>query len=239
MKRIRDLAAFTTVLPLETGDRSFLRASRSGYLLPAMGWATGFLAAAASLPFLGISPLTAAIVAISASVLFSRGLHLDGLMDTGDALLCHGDREARLRALKDIQIGAGGLAAAIAIYGISAASLAAAPDLLRLVVLSEVVAKLGTVSVIATSEPLGDGLGASFVEGTRWWHLAAAAALASPVVLLHSPLRVASVAILSVLVVTSSGRGISLVLGGVNGDVMGASNEIARTLSIVLGVLVW
>jgi|OSPMetMinimDraft_2_1075162.scaffolds.fasta_scaffold00348_6 adenosylcobinamide-GDP ribazoletransferase len=35
--------------------------------------------------------------------------HLDGLLDMGDAIMVRGDRETRLRALKDVAVGAGGI----------------------------------------------------------------------------------------------------------------------------------
>ncbi|BDC00152.1 adenosylcobinamide-GDP ribazoletransferase [Saccharolobus caldissimus] len=35
--------------------------------------------------------------------------HLDGLLDLGDALMVKGDREKRIKALKDVQIGSGGI----------------------------------------------------------------------------------------------------------------------------------
>ncbi len=35
--------------------------------------------------------------------------HLDGLLDLGDALMVKGDRERKIKALKDVQIGSGGI----------------------------------------------------------------------------------------------------------------------------------
>jgi len=35
--------------------------------------------------------------------------HLDGLLDLGDALMIKGDRERKIKALKDVEIGSGGI----------------------------------------------------------------------------------------------------------------------------------
>ncbi len=65
--------------------------------------------------FLSRTDTIAAAVAIAGLLLITGVHHFDGLLDLGDGLMAHGDREKRIRALTDRQVGAGGVAAGIAV----------------------------------------------------------------------------------------------------------------------------
>lgn len=238
LRRLRDLAAFLTLLPLSTDRGSLDRAASSTGLMPLVGWLTGGVAAVAALLASQVSPLTGGVAAVAAAILFSRALHFDGLTDTADALLCHGTRDRKRTALKDHDTGAGGIAAALATYGLTVAALAATPHIAALVLLSEIAAKLGVVTTITTSRPLGDGLGARHIRNTPTHHLVLAAALAAPALLLAPP--VAALAALGAGVVAALlvARIAHRSLGGSNGDVMGAANEVARAAAALAGAYV-
>lgn len=57
---------------------------------------------------LSFSPAFFASAAVFVSVLVTGGIHMDGYCDTCDAIASHGDRETRLRIMKDPHIGAFG-----------------------------------------------------------------------------------------------------------------------------------
>ena len=53
----------------------------------------------------GLSPLLRGFVMMIATLTLTGGLHLDGLMDTCDAVFSHRDRETRLKILSDTHAG--------------------------------------------------------------------------------------------------------------------------------------
>lgn len=57
----------------------------------------------------GVSPLLYAAIAMLLPLLVSGGIHMDGFMDTADAISSHASQEKKLEILKDSNIGAFGV----------------------------------------------------------------------------------------------------------------------------------
>ena len=55
---------------------------------------------------MNINLIAYAIIAIIIPIIITGGFHLDGFMDTSDALASWGDKEKRLEILKDSHVGA-------------------------------------------------------------------------------------------------------------------------------------
>ena len=78
----------------------------------------------------GLSPLVRALLAAALPILVTGGMHLDGFMDTKDALNSYKPREEKLRILKDSRVGAFAvirLALYLLIFLAAAAQIAALP----------------------------------------------------------------------------------------------------------------
>ena len=92
------------------GPESFDQIADSFYIAPLIGFVIGCLAGLiASILSLVFPPLLTGILTL-AFLLFITGLHhTDGLFDFGDGLMAHGDQERRLEIMKDLRIGIGGL----------------------------------------------------------------------------------------------------------------------------------
>lgn len=103
----RFLSAFSLVSRIPV-PRPFVW-DRSGldFHLPLVGLPVAALSALSlwSASAAGLSPSLSAILCLSVQYFAFNLFHLDGLMDSADALLGHGDREKRLAILKDSRIG--------------------------------------------------------------------------------------------------------------------------------------
>lgn len=232
LKSLRALLQFTTTLPLgKTED--FVSFARHSWLYPVAGYITGGIAALCVF-FIG-PPLLASAIALAVLLLVSGANHFDGLLDLGDGLMAHGDREKRIRALTDRQTGTGGIALALGITLISFAGLAGSPALFASLIAAEVCGKFSMAFLTVYGTPFREGIHSFLHSNVKPWFPVAAAILCLPILVLpFSPLRLA--ACFAAMIVTPA---VLLFIarrafGGVNGDVVGASNEVTRAVILIV-----
>lgn len=232
---IRALIQFTTIIPIGRSADFDAFADRS-YLYPVAGYLIGGLAA---IPLLFIPhPLAAAAVALGLLLLLSGCNHFDGLLDLGDGLMAHGSREVRIRALTDRQVGAGGVGLGLSITLISFGALSSLVIIPIAVVVAEVAAKASMASLTCLGRPFREGIHSHLFWRGRPWFVLPVWALTLPLFLLSiPPIAVASAlfgASATTLILLFSGERL---FGGINGDLVGAANEIVRAV-VFLSLLI-
>ncbi|KUG20497.1 MAG: adenosylcobinamide-GDP ribazoletransferase [Methanomicrobiaceae archaeon] len=229
MKPLLALLQFCTVLPLgRSVDFDYF--ARRSYLYPIAGYVIGCIAALAV--FFIPSPALAAAVALATVLLVSGCNHFDGLIDFGDGLMAHGSREKRVQAMTDRHAGAGAVAAALIVTLLAFAGLQSAGPIWIAILFAEVFAKLAISYMTTLGPPFREGIH-SYLHGcARPRFLVYATALALPLALLSWP-RFAAAAAATLIVVAVMLRLSRRLFGGVNGDVVGATHEIARAGVIV------
>lgn len=236
MKSFISLLQFTTILPLGKPQdlESFARRS---YIYPCAGYIIGGLTA---LPvFFTADQTLAAAVAIACILLISGAHHFDGLLDLGDSLMAHGDREKRIRALTDHQTGAGGVCAGIVVTLLLFAGLQASSSIIIAVIIGEVSAKFSMVVLTTYGTPFREGMHSYLHQFSQPYFPFIAALFCIPLVFLPvSPLRLTGAAIAMVMCPVILYIISKRLFGGVNGDVVGASNEITRACVIITMVLI-
>lgn len=233
-----------TVLPVRgpaSVDRAVAGVAMS--LAPAVGAAVGLVAAGVGLVVvaLGASSLVGAVIAVSAGVLITRGLHLDGLADTVDALGSYTDSERALRIMREPEVGPFGVAAIVLVLLAQVAGVATAltrpwVHALATVVTAASVGRLAITVACRRGVPAArpEGLGA-LVAGTVSHPavlfgaagVAGLAVAAVPGRLWQGPVAVALGLAASLTLVRHAVRR----LGGITGDVLGASCELATTVT--------
>ncbi len=236
MRSLVALLQFATVLPLGKAQDLVLFARRS-YLYPIAGYVIGLLAA---IPVFFITdPMVAAAVAIAIVIILSGAHHFDGLLDFGDGLMAHGDREKRIHALTDRQVGAGGIAAGLVTTLLLFAGLQASASFVSAIIIGEVCAKFSMAFLTAYGTPFRQGMHSYLHEFAHPYFPVISIILCIPLILL--PVRTAELAIAVMMMILCPVILLFIsekLFGGVNGDVVGASNEITRAVVIVAMVLV-
>jgi adenosylcobinamide-GDP ribazoletransferase len=231
MKVLQALLQFTTILPLGKPQDIELFA-RHSYLYPLAGYVIGALVA---LPVLFIpNPMIAAAVAVALLLLITGAHHFDGLIDLGDGLMAHGDREKRIHALTDRNVGAGGVAAGVAVTLLLFAGLQGVPSIVFALIVGEVCAKFSMAFLTTYGKPFRQGLHSYLHQYSQPYFPVVAFILCIPMILFPiAPIKIMGaflmMLICPVILLAISER----LFGGMNGDVAGASNEITRACVII------
>jgi adenosylcobinamide-GDP ribazoletransferase len=262
MGALKGMFSFFTMIRLDITQEDMDAMDRRFWLVPIVGALYGLIAAVMMTvltQFDFVNPLVAAAITFFVIFAFNRFLHIDGTIDIGDGLVVSGTREDHLRALKDSRIGAGGMAFALMIILMNILMVAAVPILLMALVLfsAEVLAKIGMVSAAAFGEP-GNGMAGNSVRNTKASSLLFAIILGVIMIvsfglLIHglqeyTEIPVALVdnyiilLIAALIVSIFTGLIMSAVakknFGMVNGDVLGATNEITRVTVLLTFLMI-
>jgi len=254
LKEIKNLLSFLTIVPLTMSEDCLTDAAKVMFLFPLIGAFIGFLAGVFAwatsefLPSLVVGALTLALL------LLITGLHhTDGLLDFGDAVMYHGSAERKIEIMHDQLTGAGGLTLGIMTYLITAFSIAELVDMINKsngatvqnmitiigsLVIVEVSAKLSMVIGAWAGKAVHKGMGSTFLEAMHGKKgnvrliiaLIISFGIALPLLSLPGAVTVLVAIIAGLIVVGISHRHFK----GVTGDVLGATNELVRMVSLIV-----
>ena len=230
MSGLLGAVAFLTRLP--TGRTATqVNPARSVPFVPVVGALVGLAVAGAYIGMSAVLPgLTAAGLAVTAGIVLTGALHEDGLADAVDALGAR-DRAEVLRILRDPTHGTYGVLALAASFVLRVAAVGSFDRRTALIMLptAHALSRVAAVAVVTAGPPLAtDGLGATYAPAVRRGPLALSIAL----------VLVAAIALLQVWAVVAVAVTVGLAavggrlavsrLGGVNGDVAGACEQLVE-----------
>lgn len=243
MKSVRALLQFTTILPLGT-SADFDRFALRSWVYPIAGYVTGAVAALPGLLawyFGYTNSIVIAALTLALAILISGANHFDGLLDFGDGLMAHGSREKRITAMTDRTTGAGALALGMMIVLITFAGLASLPPqwIAAAILSGEVFGKMVMGLFSALGNPFHEGIQSYIYEKSKRRFAVYTCILVFPLLLLPKKMMVAAGFLAAILVFAVLWCVARRCFGGVNGDVTGAGNEIARaTVVLVFALLI-
>ncbi|MCD6139615.1 MAG: adenosylcobinamide-GDP ribazoletransferase [Thermococcus sp.] len=165
-------------------------------------------------------------------------LHLDGLADWADGTMTKGNREKKIKAMKDLNTGIAGIFAVVMVLFIQIYSLSYAP--FYALFLAELNSKYAMILALATKKPLEKGLGAYFMETMNRKQLFIGSLIYTA--LLLSLVAYDQKVVFSVLGLLIGAYIIKLSLDnfdGLNGDCIGAIAEITRAGTLLILAFIW
>jgi cobalamin 5'-phosphate synthase/cobalamin synthase len=189
-----------------------------------------------------LTALLAAAAAVTLEALLTGAIHLDALADTADGLGA-GTRERALEVMRDPTVGSFGATALAIDLLVKVAALAAVAADSRAVLAVAAAFALGRAAPLGLALALpyarpGSGSGLVLTERAARVSLAVGIVLAVGVSVAALGLRGLALAAGAGLVCLVVGLVARRRLGGVTGDVLGASAELATTAALVAAVVV-
>ena len=246
---MRAIIAFLTRIPIPAGKELRIEeVAALSYLFPLVALIIAIpLTIIAILLFRVVSPAMAALLTLVSLYLITGLMHLDGLADFFDGLMAGGSREQRIKAMKDEKIGIAGLFATFVVLMLN---FIAIKEIMvhdfsyPVFIIAELAAKLSMNTCMLAGKRFqsdtdtGWGMGVLFIKSCtlRGYLIALACSLllaSIPPISRAYPLRVFSLFIGIMVAIIISYIGGSK-FGRVSGDMMGASNEIARTAVLLI-----
>jgi adenosylcobinamide-GDP ribazoletransferase len=256
IKTFRDLLAFLTIIPMGSGENFVTTSAEYMFLFPLIGGLIGLFAAGYFLlssfivsallgvinfliqvPLDFLLKLVPAIMTLAFLLVLTGLQHFDGLVDLGNAIGLHKLEERREAAHAWIVTYKGAILAicieAVAFLGLFFINLAWA---IQVIIVAEVAAKLGMVTIVAVGQPMSKGLGARFMEKAKRKRNIVAYVISILIIVPLLGLWGLLVVAVSILVGALMEQVAKNVFGGVSGDMIGATNETVRAVTLILSV---
>lgn len=183
----------------------------------------------------------AALLAVTALVCMTGGLHVDGFMDTADGVFSGRRRERMLEIMKDSRVGAMGVIACVLLLGSQFLLLhhIPRPDVYQVILIFPVLGRWMMVWVIAMFPyaRAGAGTGRPFADYVGTGEVVVATVISLVYVATISGL--AGTILMAAAAVAGLGSAwfLSARLHGLTGDTYGAIDEVVETVVLLLAVV--
>ncbi|MCH9041132.1 MAG: adenosylcobinamide-GDP ribazoletransferase [Thaumarchaeota archaeon] len=238
LKEISSVFSFLTIFP--SSNATLENTAKYMHLFPIVGIVIGLLVGSFGfgLSFL-LDPLLVSLLVVASIAIVTGIHHADGLADFADGLMVKGNKDRKLKAMKDISTGSGGIVA-IVLYLVGliiTISLTSGFDLFRAILISEILAKFSMVLMASLGNSASLGSNSPFVKIMKDKKKLSAAFIIMliPVVVVGETTGLVMLGVtvtLTLFLLAISNRS----FGGITGDVLGATNELTRLASLIVFV---
>ncbi len=213
---------------------------RHVYVFPIIGLVLGTIFGAVA--FIAGRALPTSLIAIIIIIIIYKlcGInHIDGLADFGDGMIAHGTIEKKIQAMKDVNIGTGGVVfISVMLLSLFALISNMPTGLLPLaLIVSEISAKQSMIAFATFSKSLQKGFGQIMIEKTGRREfiigLTIAAVFCAAVLGPLGIIMLMGSQIAAIYVAQVAERN----FGGATGDGIGATNEVCRAIALAAAII--
>ena len=245
LKEIKNLFSFLTTIPVAMDKDMLTDVAKGMFLFPLMGAFIGLLAGLMGwVTSLFLPSLIVGALVLGFLLLITGLHHTDGLLDFGDGVMAHGSPERKIEIMHDQLTGAGGLSLGIITFLVTAFAIAELDTghIIQGMVVAEVSAKIAMVIGAWAGKSLHQGMSSCFLEAMHGKKgaarlivaLAISFGIAIPLLSFAGAIVVLAAILASLVMVEIAHKHFK----GVTGDVLGATNELTRMVSLITLVAV-
>ena len=258
IKTFRDLLSFLTIISLSKTEDFVVTSAEYIFLFPLIGALIGLFAAAyfqvcgflisyllafinliLYIPTEFLLKLAPAAMTLAFLLVLTGLQHFDGLVDLGNAIGLNKVEERRAAAHAWIVTYKGAfLAIFVEFLAFLGLFFLNADFAFKVIIASEVSAKLAMVTIALIGKPAHKGLGALFIENAKKKRTIAAYFLSVLIVYPLLGFTGVWIILISILLGAFMERVAKTVFGGVSGDMIGATNETVRAVTLVFAASV-
>ena len=187
-----------------------------------------------------LPPLLASTIGLGVIVLMNGAQHVDGLLDFGDGIMCHGSRARKLKVMQDPHTGAGGFTLGWIMLSATVFAIASLTRsvLIQALIVSEASGTFAMVFQAWAGHAAHKGMSSGFVTAmhSRWRNVRLFSAGLIMILLAVPALFTLGLAVVctAVLVPAIMLHASNKAFGGITGDVMGATHEITRLVALII-----
>jgi len=236
---LRLALSFLTIIPSgvkeEIGEASF---AKSVKYFPVIGFAIGLLLAGLyAVISTRLEGLASSAIVITALIIVTRALHLDGLADTFDGIFGGKDKEQKLAIMKDSRIGSFGMVSIMAVIGLKILLLSSISSVYKLeaIITFPVLGRWSACYAVST-QPYArksKGLGSLFL-GANKIDLFIASIIAFVIAAIFLGYAAILAAVVALVFAIAYSRFIKSEIGGMTGDTLGALIELTELAVIFI-----
>lgn len=247
LRSIGGLLTFSTILPLNIYT-TIDEMARLTWFWPVLNGLIGLIAIIIAFilaKFIHFDPILIAAIVYGFLLLINGFNHFDGLMDFGDGVMVHGSPEKKLSIMKDPMTGVGGIATGFIAGTITIAaytslinySYAVGFNLLLLIIVAEIAAKIGLTTCCICSQASEEGIGKYFIKYMNLKNYVVGLIICFILSVALSLVPGIHIGLLGIIGGAFGGALTALIakkhLKIANGDVLGTSNELGRLFSLL------
>ena len=252
LRSIGGLLTFSTILPLNVYT-TIDEMAKLTWFWPVINGFIGLMAAIIAFilaKFIHFDALLIAAIVYGFLLIINGFNHFDGLMDFGDGVMVHGSPEKKLSIMKDPMTGVGGISTGFIVGTITIASYcslinyayAVNLNLILLIIVAEIAAKIGLTTCCISSQPSNEGIGKYFIEYMNLKNYVIGLIICVVISALLSANVGYQIGIIGIIGGAFGGALTALIakkhLKIANGDVLGTSNELGRLFSLLAMLIV-
>jgi adenosylcobinamide-GDP ribazoletransferase len=252
IRSIGGLLTFSTILPLNIYT-TIDEMARLTWIWPSVNGIVGLLAAIiASIlaAFIHFDAILIAAIIYGFLLLINGFNHFDGLMDFGDGVMVHGSPQKKLSIMKDPMTGVGGISTGFIVGTITIAAYcslinyayAINLNLILLIIVAEISAKIGLTTCCVCSRPSSEGIGKYFIKYMNLNNYILGLIICLIISALISGAVAFQIGIIGIIGGAFGGALTAWIanrhLGIANGDVLGTSNELGRLFSLLAMLII-
>ena len=247
LRSIGGLLTFSTILPLNIYT-TIDEMARLTWFWPVLNGLIGLIATIIAFilaKFIHFDPFLIAAIVYGFLLLINGFNHFDGLMDFGDGVMVHGSPEKKLSIMKDPMTGVGGIATGFIVGTITIAAFtslinyayAVSFNLLLLIIVAEIAAKIGLTTCCICSQASEEGIGKYFIKYMNLKNYVVGLIICFIIAVALSLGPGIHIGLLGIIGGAFGGAFTALIakkhLKIANGDVLGTSNELGRLFSLL------